>query len=155
MKATNKTLQTILFASICIWIACSQPGTNQQISDANNDSSCTIMDPNNTKPMALAMRTMASNADAAKQLILQGSRIDSTNWPIIRFSVVQPTDPSVLEPLFYENAAKYYEAHTLLYNASDQQKAYNTVIDACVNCHESYCSGPLKKIRKLYAAGVM
>jgi hypothetical protein len=147
---SNKTLLLVLFAAISTWVACTQPATVQQNAESNSDSSCTIMDPNNTKPMALAMRTMAGNADKAKQLILQGERIDSTNWPMIRFSVVEPTDPSVLEPLFYENATLYYKAHNLLYSAEDQQAAYNAVIDACVNCHQSYCSGPLKKIRKLY-----
>ncbi len=117
------------------------------------DESCnneTIKDPNNPKPMALMMREMAKNAQLIKELIAKGEQVDSLKFPFIRFYLVEPTDPSVLEPQFYENARLFQEAYKALFkHPKEQTKYYNLVIGKCVNCHQSYCSGPLKRIRKL------
>ncbi len=122
-------------------------------SDSTSDAACdkeTIMDPNNAKPMALMMRQIATNADSMKQQIIRGERVDSIRYPFIRFYLVEPTDPDVLEPQFYENARLFQEAYTDLFKHSQEQvKYHNLVIGKCINCHEHYCSGPLKRIRKL------
>jgi hypothetical protein len=132
-----------------------QPATVQQHNEVadSNDASCsqeTIKDPNNAKPMALMMRQLAANADSMKQQILRGEQLDSTRYPFIRFYLVEPTDPNVLEPQFYENARLFQEAYTELFkHPKEQSKYHNLVIGKCINCHENYCSGPLKRIRKL------
>ncbi len=68
----------------------------------------------------------------------------------MRFYLVEPTDPGVLEPQFYENARLFQEAYQALFkHPKEQIKYHNLVIGKCINCHENYCSGPLKRIRKL------
>jgi hypothetical protein len=155
----NQLKAILLFTIIggtCIF-ACNQTpkvSENQQHSTDSTDASCsqeTIMDPNNAKPMALMMRQMAANADSMKAAIVRNEQLDSTKYPFIRFYLVEPTDPSVLEPTFYENARLFQEAYQALFkHPKEQAKHFNLVIQKCVNCHESYCSGPLKRIRKLY-----
>ena len=117
------------------------------------DAECeteTIKDPNNPKPMALMMRQLAANADSMKQQIIRGEQLDSTQYPFIKFYLVEPTDPNVLEPQFYENARLFQEAYIALFkHPKEQVKYYNLVINKCISCHENYCSGPLKRIRKL------
>lgn len=110
----------------------------------------TVMDPNQAKPMALMMRQMVKNVGEMKTKIEAGEKLDSTKYPFIRFYLVEPTDPSVLEPQFYENARLFQEAYTSLFkHPNEQKKYYNLVIGKCIGCHENYCSGPLKRIRKL------
>lgn len=100
--------------------------------------------------MALMMRQIAANADSMKQKIMRGEQLDSTQYPFIRFYLVEPTDPNVLEPQFYENARFFQEAYTELFkHPKEQAKYHNLVIGKCISCHENYCSGPLKRIRKL------
>jgi hypothetical protein len=117
------------------------------------DAECeteTIKDPNNPKPMALMMRQLAANADSMKQQIIRGEQLDSTRYPFIKFYLVEPTDPNVLEPQFYENARLFQEAYIALFkHPKEQVKYHNLVIQKCISCHENYCSGPLKRIRKL------
>jgi hypothetical protein len=156
MKTRLFLFLTIVF--ICVY-ACSdhsenanQKATNtpQTIKDTSSITE-TIKDPNNPKPMALAMRQMASNAQQMKDLIEKGEKLDKAKFPFIRFYLVEPTDPSVLEPQFYENARLFQETYTALFKHPEQQEKYfNVVINNCVNCHQSYCSGPLKRIKKLY-----
>ncbi len=119
---------------------------------ARKDSleSCTktIMDPNNPKPMALMMRLMAANADSMNKELKRGESIDSTLYPFIPFYLVEPTDPKVLEPQFFENARLFKMAYLELFkHPKAQVKYYNLMINSCIHCHETYCSGPLKRIR--------
>lgn len=107
--------------------------------------------PNQDKPMALMMRQMADNAQQMKDLLSENQPITAKQFPFIRFHLVEPTDPNVLQPQFYENARLLQEAHKNLVNApaGKQKEMYTAYINQCINCHQIYCSGPLKRIRKL------
>jgi len=107
--------------------------------------------PNQDKPMALMMRQMADNAQKMKNKLEASEKIDAKDFPFIRFHLVEPTDPNVLQPQFYENARSFQEAHKALLNAPQvkQKEMYTAYINQCINCHQTYCSGPLKRIKKL------
>lgn len=157
MKAKHVVITGILaftFLLACTNNAQKADQTQEENQTENQDSSCapeTIKDPNNPKPMALMMRQLAQNADSMKAQLQRGEAIDSLKYPFIRFYLAEPTDPNVLEPLFYENARLFQQAYVALFSHKNEQvKYYNLMIGKCVNCHESYCSGPLKKIRKLF-----
>lgn len=130
---------------------------NKETTEANHtavqdsiDACAPIKDPNNPKPMALMMRQMAANADSMKAKINRGETLDSLQYPFIRFYTVEPTDPNVLEPNFFEKARLFQAAYKEVFqHPTEQKKYYNLMIQACVNCHQNYCSGPLKRIRKL------
>ena len=114
-------------------------------------STITTRYPNNDKPMALMMRQMANNAQKMKDKIEAGELVEDKLFPFIRFHLVEPTDPNVLQPQFFENARMFQEAHKNLINApiAKQKEMYTLYINQCINCHQTYCSGPLKRIRKL------
>jgi hypothetical protein len=107
--------------------------------------------PNQDKPMALMMRQMADDAQKMKDKIEAGALVSAKDFPFIRFHLVEPTDPDVLQPQFYENARLFQEAHKALVTSGKekQREMYTAYINQCVNCHQIYCSGPLKRIRKL------
>jgi len=121
----------------------------QHLQDSMSSCSQTIMDPNNTKPMALMMRLMAANADSMRSQLLRGEQLDSNRYAFIKFYLVEPTDPNVLVPNFFEKARLHQAAYAQLFkHPKEQKKYYNLMIQSCVNCHLDYCSGPLKRINK-------
>lgn len=121
----------------------------KNLSDSLEACTQTIKDPNNPKPMALMMRMMAANADSMRSQLLRGERLDSNQYAFIKFYLVEPTDPKVLEPNFFEKARLHQFAYKELFrHPKDQKKYYNLMIQSCVNCHLNYCSGPLKRINK-------
>jgi hypothetical protein len=64
--------------------------------------------------------------------------------------LVEPTDKNVLEPQFFKNADVFKAAHKAVFDhPKEQKKYYNLMINACISCHENYCSGPLRRIRKM------
>lgn len=155
----------IFFAFILATLlyACGQVQQSSEKAKTDNDStqqdsstkSCenpeeTIMDPNQTKPMALMMRTMVKNAQVMRDKVKKGEKLDSLTYPFIKFYLVEPTDPNVLEPAFFENARLFQQAYLDLFrHPGEQVQYYNLMVGKCINCHENYCSGPIKRIRKL------
>lgn len=107
--------------------------------------------PNQDKPMALMMRQMADDAQKMKDKIESGTLVKAVDFPFIRFHLVEPTDPDILQPQFYENARLFQVAHKALVTSGKekQREMYTAYINQCINCHQTYCSGPLKRIRKL------
>ncbi len=153
----KKTVAILFVFSIVmvLWQSCSQTDTKQKetaskpIVSRGAKACAPIKDPNNPKPMAIMMRMMAANADSMRSQLLRGETLDAAKYPFIKFYLVEPTDPNVLEPQFFENARLFQQAYKNLFaKPKDQIKRYNLLINSCIKCHESYCSGPLKRIRK-------
>jgi hypothetical protein len=157
----SRSIFYFCIACIAFFIACNtevkqnSASASDSTAQAVADSSASCVNPskypNNDKPMALMMRQMADNAGQMKDIISKGEVVNGAQFPFIRFHLVEPTDPDVLQPQFFENARLFQEAHKALINApkEKQKEMYNAYIGKCITCHESYCSGPLKRIRKL------
>jgi len=125
----------------------------KKVDSSTKNASCAkpIKDPNNPKPMALMMRLMADNADSMKAQLLRGEKLESSQYPFLRFYLLEPTDTSVLKMQFFENARFFQQVYTDMFKkGAEQTQIYNVVIGKCVNCHEMYCNGPLKRIRKMF-----
>ena len=102
-------------------------------------------------PVCMLFSEFRRSTQKMKNKLEAGEKIDATEFPFIRFHLVEPTDPNVLQPQFYENARTFQESHKALVNApqNKQKEMYTAYINQCINCHQTYCSGPLKRIRKL------
>ncbi|MEZ4929084.1 MAG: hypothetical protein R2777_03625 [Chitinophagales bacterium] len=109
-----------------------------------------------TFELALLMKQMhAQSVPAWKQLIEQ----DSFNiiFPVDFMGIytVEPTDSflRVRDDNFIGFADEYIASVKTLIGTKKQNKQikrYNATIDACINCHNDYCQGPIDKIEKLY-----
>ncbi|MEZ5045405.1 MAG: hypothetical protein R2831_00250 [Chitinophagaceae bacterium] len=109
-----------------------------------------IKDPNEVKPMAHMMRTMADYCDSMRIDIKNHKLVDSIRYPLMPFWTAEPTDSSVFENVFYTHAQNFAIAYrNLMANQEHQAENYTLVINQCMECHGIYCSGPLKRIKKL------
>ena len=55
------------------------------------------------------------------------------------------------DAFFNEQAAKFIKAQELIYeDPKNAKEHFNNGIDACIQCHEVKCGGPIPKIKKLY-----
>ncbi len=143
-------LIAFLFLSLNVILSCSDSKKTED--SVTDEESCVnpTKDPNDVKPMAQMMRAMANYCDTMRVHINAGKQVDSLQFPLMPFWTVEPTDKSVLEPLFYNNAKQFAAAYRqLMSDTTQQRESYTAVINSCINCHSSFCSGPLKRIRKL------
>jgi thioredoxin-related protein len=146
----RKSVIVISFLLTVLCFACREGSSSKTESQTECKSEETIKDPNNPKPMALMMRTMVSYCDSMRLDINAGKRVDSIKYPLMPFWDAEPTDSANLVDLFYDNA-KDFAAHyrALMSDTNHQKENYTAVINSCVNCHNSFCSGPLRRIKKL------
>ena len=50
-----------------------------------------------------------------------------------------------------EYSKKFLEAQSLVYSDdSNKKKNFNSMVNACIECHKVKCSGPIERIKKLY-----
>ena len=147
--------KNLLAGILCVlfgFMACQNQESSSTSKETETEESCVNpqKDPNDVKPMARMMRTMADYCDTMRLELQNGKTVDSVRFPLMPFWTAEPTDSSVLETLFFNNAKTFAASwRTLMSSEKDQKANYELVIAQCVNCHSSYCSGPLKRIRKL------
>ncbi|MBK7690646.1 MAG: hypothetical protein IPK62_11700 [Bacteroidetes bacterium] len=140
----------ILFICIVMGIISCEENTSTKKLKENDCEKPTIKDPNEVKPMAQMMRTMANYCDTMRLKINKNEWVDSVAFPLMPFWSAEPTDSSVLETLFFDNAKRFENAYRkLMQDQNHQKENYTAVIATCVHCHNSYCSGPLRRIKKL------
>ena len=61
------------------------------------------------------------------------------------------TDPKDRDTFFNEQAKNFIEAQQLIYeNDENVKNHFNLAIDACIQCHQQKCLGPISRIKKLY-----
>ncbi|MFM2228940.1 MAG: hypothetical protein RL607_198 [Bacteroidota bacterium] len=101
--------------------------------------------------MAALMEQMYVDNKRLRERILKGEAVGSFPEHYLKIYTAEMTDPSENDAFFKARAKTYIEAQKLLYSDTKNAKKYfNAGIDACVQCHEQKCGGPLVRIKKLY-----
>jgi hypothetical protein len=106
--------------------------------------------------LALLMKQMLADYGQSK------SRLDQKKLIVKRVDYVsdilnaEATDPNDINDLFralvqpfIEQATKYAQTGDTL---SQQIKMHNLTIRSCINCHESFCGGPISAIQNLFVS---
>lgn len=103
--------------------------------------------------LAILMRQIHKDAKQWKKMLEAGELVtDSAN---IYKQLVEstPTDKTVKGPAFEAFAMNYQQALNEFIETNDMVMAkekYNNLVSTCISCHQSYCPGPVKTIKKLY-----
>lgn len=105
--------------------------------------------PNPDSELALLMRAMDKDMQAIKQAIISDKRLPYVYKRFKAIRVAQPTDASVKTPQFTNIANLLLSNTKKLYNAKETSKTYNLLVNNCMACHQSYCPGPIVRIKKL------
>lgn len=135
-----------LLAILGFAFACSQ---DPSASDKNDE---VTLDEYKASPLAILMRKMDADLQAARTAMLNGSEIpDSISFSYDAILTAEPTDPNVSGELFDNMANAFLFSMSEFRNApaEEQHKLFNQSVNGCVNCHGQLCPGPLVRIRKL------
>jgi hypothetical protein len=86
-----------------------------------------------------------------KQRILKGDTIGSFPNYFLQIHKAVMTDPNENDTFFKEQAENFIKAQELIYQDSKNAKQhFNDGVNACIQCHEVKCGGPIQRIKKLY-----
>ena len=101
--------------------------------------------------MALLMEQMYVDNKRLKERIIKGETIGTFPEHFLKIHSAKMTDEGENDDFFKEQAKKYIVAQQLIYNDPKNAKQhFNNGVDACINCHEQKCGGPIPRIKKLY-----
>jgi hypothetical protein len=105
--------------------------------------------------LTLLMRDMFEYYDSLKVNIENGE-IPENIKDFQRVHSAVSTEPSKAKSELYKAMAIVYQesADRLKNNEIDLPKAFNLMVDNCMNCHKQMCPGPMVRIKKLYLEDV-
>lgn len=144
-----KYLFTIsLFA--LLFLSCeSEPAP--EVAEPKKSTKANQVNPNGDSELALLMREMADELTNMKTDIEAGKKPGSlSDYKTIHSAI--PTKASMKENGYESFAQSFLHSIEELEKSgqSNQTNAFNGVIDACMNCHEVTCHGPMRRIEKMY-----
>lgn len=125
----------------------------EEIAEKKDTANCVKppVNPNGDSELALLMRAMRDTAASFKEMILAGKVPDRFPEVFLKIHTAKPTDSETKKTSFDGFADGYLSALKNLSksNAGNAKDNYNSLVQACVNCHSEHCPGPLSAIRKL------
>lgn len=101
--------------------------------------------------MAALMEQMYVDNHRLKERIKKGDTIGQFPQHFLKIHESVMTDESENDAFFKEQAKLFIEAQEQIYkDPKNAKEHFNKGIDACIQCHEVKCGGPIPKIKKLY-----
>jgi cytochrome c553 len=103
--------------------------------------------------MAMVMEQMYLENQRLKDLILASDSIGQYPDFFEKINSAKTTEPGQFDDFFKEQAVLFLETQKDIYKQKDevsQKKSFNKMVDACIQCHEVKCQGPIDRIQKLY-----
>ncbi len=110
------------------------------------------LNPNGDSELALLMREMHTDGMKTKQQLLDG-KTPEIKVKYEKLFTAKATEPKKVASSEYAAYATIYETavkNFLERRGNTQVESYTTMVDACMNCHQQICPGPMVKIKKLY-----
>lgn len=98
--------------------------------------------------LALLMRQMHVDAKEIKEEIINDNSLSDYNLNNDFLLDATPTKSNV-KGVKFESMARYYlqKSDSLYHNPT--KGSYNQMVESCIVCHQAFCPGPVKTIKKL------
>jgi len=100
--------------------------------------------------MAALMEQIYVENKRLKELIIQKDTLGQFPTYFLNIEKAKFTKGKERDVFFNEQAANFITLQKDIYVAKDAKTAFNTMVDACITCHEVKCGGPIMRIKKLY-----
>ena len=106
-----------------------------------------VVNPNGDSELALLMRKMTDALASKKLGLMKGEGTEITE-DFTGIFTAKATSPHMKNKSF-EGFAKSLMYQLENYNAIKNIRAYNSIVQTCVACHQQSCPGPIDRINKL------
>lgn len=138
------------FFIIIIGISCKNNDTVSSDKKETTESSKKF-DMYEMSEMASLMEQMYKDNELLKERIKKGDTIGKFPNHFLKIHGAVMTDEQENDAFFKAQAANFIKAQELIYeDPKNAKEHFNSGIDACVQCHEVKCGGPIPRIKKLY-----
>jgi hypothetical protein len=101
--------------------------------------------------MSALMEQMYAENKQLKARILKGEKIGEFPNHFLKIHQAVMTDSTENDAFFKEQAQLFIAAQAQIYkDPKNAQAHFNAGVDACIQCHQVKCAGPISRIKKLY-----
>ncbi len=148
----NKLLKKIFLLFIIITIF----GCSSTTKECENIQ----INPNGESELALVMRALYTNTLDIKKELFTNTDTTITNLNSINLEefkinynslhTSKPTDLNLRIDGKYKRFADTYINSSKNFINNSSKENYNSMVNNCIQCHEQFCLGAIKKIQKLY-----
>ncbi|PKQ70064.1 hypothetical protein [Raineya orbicola] len=108
--------------------------------------------PNGGSELAVLMREMYDDMDSIKKLVLKGELPTDLKEKFAYLHNATPTDNDTKQENYPDMAKAFMDNLNRFYEEKDKKKRiqlYKVVVQTCISCHQTHCTGVVKKIKKL------
>jgi len=138
----------ILILSVFFFLGCN---TKKEESLEKTTKSTEEFEMYQMSEMATLMEQMYVDNERLKERILKGDTIGQFPQHFTKIHEAVLTDDTDKDALFKEQSTKFILAQELIYKDPENAKEhFNNGINACIECHQVKCGGPIPRIKKLY-----
>ena len=126
--------------------------TDENVVEKSSDSSASEeFEMYEMSEMAALMEQMYVDNQRLKDRIIKGDTIGKFPQHFIKIHNAVMTDEHDKDAFFDEQAQKFIQAQELIYkDPKNAKEHFNKGVDACIQCHQMKCTGPIPRIKKLY-----
>lgn len=102
--------------------------------------------------MALLMEQMFTENENLKAKVEAGEELGVFNEEYLKIHTAELTDPDDRNDTFESFSTALLKNQEAIYSAEDSEKSkinFNRMVQTCIACHETTCTGPIPRIKKL------
>ncbi len=144
----NKLLLVVLVSVLCFSCKDKKTESNRNTSETLTDKK---FDMYQMSEMASLMEQMYKDNEKLKERIIKGDTIGKFPNHFLEIHAAVMTDEQENDAFFKTQASHFINAQKLIYeDPKNAKEHFNAGVDACVQCHEVKCGGPIPRIKKLY-----
>lgn len=100
--------------------------------------------------MATLMEQMYVHNAQLREKIIKNDSLGKLPKYFSKISKATMTKGKERDDFFNEKAPIFMKAQSEIYTSEKAKESFNTMVDACISCHEVKCGGPIERIKKLY-----
>lgn len=142
-------LYLILICSSFLVLSCTSKSDKSESKETEKDAKKFEM--YSMSEMSLLMEQMYVDNERLKERIKKGDTIGAFPNHFLEIHKAAMTDDAENDAFFKEQAEKFIASQELIYkDPKNAKEHFNNGIDACIQCHQVKCGGPIPRIKKLY-----
>jgi len=144
----SKVILLLLFLT---FIACAKKESKVKDESCSKESKGKSFKMYEMSEMSTLMEQMYVDNQRLKTRIIKGDTIGKFPNHFLKIHSSVMTDSTENDEFFKEQAKLFIKAQELIYqDPKNAKQHFNDGVDACLQCHEVKCGGPIPKIKKLY-----
>lgn len=137
----------VLILSV-LFISCNQNKT--EVENSTCEKSKADFEMYEASEMAALMEQMYVHNKQLREKIIKKDSLGEMPKYFLNISEATMTKGKDRDDFFNTKSGFFLKTQSEIYDTKNTKESFNTMVDACISCHEVKCGGPIARIKTLY-----